>query len=110
MFRARSDTLDLNHKNKHKGKDTTCPACGLEEETLEHFLLHCTNYKQIRQDYSFLARPYKEDAQDIMANALLFKLDETFDTGTSYVEDRKQFVKRMWKMRSQILREATANA
>ena len=63
MIRARTNTLELNNKNKHKGKCTTCPACKSEEEDLEHFLLHCAPCSCIRQDYEFLTRPYKPGAR-----------------------------------------------
>ena len=104
MYRARTDTLDLNDKNKHKGKDTTCLACGLENESLEHFLLHCNHYEQIRRDYFFLFRPYREDTEWTMADILLFTLDHTNEMESSYLKDRKEFVKRMWKERSQLKR------
>ena len=104
MYRARTDTLDLNHKNKHKGKDTTCPACGLEDETLEHFLLQCNHYGEIRQGYFFLSRPYEEDTEWIMADILLFRLNERNEFENSDVEDRKQFIKRIWGARSELKR------
>ena len=57
LFKARTNTLNLNWRNRFKVNpdeiDTTCPMCGENEETLEHFLLRCPTNEDIRSKYSF---------------------------------------------------------
>ena len=40
LFRARTNTLGLNKKNRHQGGNVNCPFCGVEEDA-NHFILHC---------------------------------------------------------------------
>ena len=57
LFRARSNTLNLNWRNRFKinpnEMDTICPMCRETEETLEHFLLRCPMIESIRTKYNF---------------------------------------------------------
>lgn len=50
LIRCRSNTLKLNYSNRHTDRNTICITCEtIQEETLEHFLLHCETYKEIRK-------------------------------------------------------------
>ena len=65
MFRARTNTLGLNWRKRHfRGQSDQCPYC-LEKETLEHFLLDCNAYNDIRAQHLVLAKPYNGNADDI---------------------------------------------
>ena len=95
MFRARTDTLDLNWRRKNGlPRDRTCPNCN-HQETLKHFLLDCDAYDEIRAKYIFFARPYNEDADELMGNLLLLSNCEDEND----VSSRKQALLDMWKKR-----------
>ena len=57
LFKARTNTLNLNWRNRFKlnpdETDTTCPMCMENEETLEHFLLRCPINEDTRSKYNF---------------------------------------------------------
>ena len=103
MINARLNTLDLNWRNKHKNENTMCEMCGFEEENLEHFLLHCKQYTDIRQQYTFTQQPYVEDKEEHIAEILLLKEDHKGKT-----EEKKTYVKRIWKARQQKIRSVQA--
>ena len=51
-FKARSYTLGLQYEKRkweNDDSDCICPCCGLEDETLEHFLFKCNFYSSERQ-------------------------------------------------------------
>ena len=93
MIKARTDTIELNWRNRHKGKDIKC-VCGYEEETLEHFLLDCELYSEIRKRYNFMQQPYIENRKELLANILIFQIDNK-----SEIELRKNYVLNLWKTR-----------
>ena len=51
MLRARLNTLNLNWRKEHTGGHSNCPCCDSEIETLEHFLLFCASYSEVRQKF-----------------------------------------------------------
>ena len=73
LIKAPTDTLKLNWREKYKGKTTSC-FCGYEIETLEHFLLDCELYKEIRQKILLTQQPYRENTEDLIANILAFQI------------------------------------
>ena len=49
LFRGRTNTLRLNWRKEFLGGDTTCRVCNCGiVETLEHFLVSCRGYDQLR--------------------------------------------------------------
>ena len=95
MFRARTDTLELNWRNKNRVPSSqACPNCQ-QEETLKHFLLDCDAYNGIRAKYTFLSKPLNNDTDEIMGYLLLLKTYED-DNG---INSRKQALQEMWKKR-----------
>ena len=48
---ARSNILRLDWRNRFTGGQTTCRLCGIEEETLEHFITKCRELENIRNRY-----------------------------------------------------------
>ena len=95
MFRAGTNTLDINWRNKHfRGQTEKCPYCP-EQETLQHFLLDCNAYNEIRAQHPLLAKPYNVDTDEIIADFLLFKkFEKAGDVAT-----RKKILQNMWKKR-----------
>ena len=39
----RTNNLNLNDRRRFQNEDTSCIMCGAAEESLEHFLLHCSH-------------------------------------------------------------------
>ncbi len=70
--------------------------CEAETENLEHFLLDCSGYNEIRTLTTKLQQPYNDNRQDITGN-LLFKLDNKEE-----VDQTKEIIYRMWKRREKL--------
>ena len=101
MIKARTNCLELNWRKIYQMKDDTCPMCNRETETLEHFLLLCHSYDDLRAQHIFLQRPYNENTDDIISQFLLMQnVDE--------IERKKELLQKMWRRRGkqQKLREA----
>ena len=74
LFRARTNTLNLQWRKKITDEDTTCPLCKLEEETLD-FIIVCEKLNDTRNECLLLMRPKPEDSDQVMRNFLLFQKD-----------------------------------
>ena len=48
LFRARSNSLDLNDLYRHGGGDIRCELCGAEREDIDHFILYCPKLERFR--------------------------------------------------------------
>ena len=48
LFRARSNSLDLNDFRRHNGGETKCDLCGADREDLVHFTLVCPSLDKFR--------------------------------------------------------------
>ena len=47
FYKARTNTLQLNDRNRHTNKEIHCLVCGTDDkEDIYHFILHCTAYKE----------------------------------------------------------------
>ena len=93
LMRARTDTLDLNWRSKFKNLDTKC-MCGCVCETLEHFILHCELYKEVRMRYEILQQPYIENECEIMSDVLGFRTSDR-----KAINIRKDLISELWKTR-----------
>ncbi len=102
VFRARSNCLDLRDRKRYIGVDTKCIICEAETENLEHFLLDCSGYSEIRTSTNKLQQPYKENRNEIIGN-LLFELDNKEE-----VDQTKEMIYRMWKTRKKIEKNITS--
>ena len=49
MYRARTNCLKLNDRNRHQGGEVKCKLCGAEVENLEHFILECVELSEERK-------------------------------------------------------------
>ena len=98
MMRARSNTLKLGWREFGLGEVKICKMCGLEDETLKHFLILCPSLQEMRNKYIELQWPPISGRQSIMAEMLLLtRVDEKY-----YIEilwnlwnDRREILKRM---------------
>ena len=93
LIRARTDTLDLNWRGRFKNKETKC-VCGYISETLEHFILHCEVYKDVRMKFKILQRPYIENECELISDVLGFQKCSESD-----IELRKNLILELWKIR-----------
>ena len=72
LFKCRTNTLNLNDRNRFVGGSTECPGCKCSREDLLHFLLECPLYSNIRGEFTQLQQPYIEETDEILARLLLF--------------------------------------
>ena len=93
FIRARTDTLDLNWRERFKNKETKC-MCGHENETLKHFILDCEMYKDVRIRSMILQRPYIENENELISDVLGFQ-----ECSESEIEIRKNLILELWKVR-----------
>ena len=96
LFRARSNTLPLNDRNRHKNESMECKLCGNEREDLKHFLLDCRELENYRREVVQLQRPYQENSEEIIGRFLFNKVN---------VEETKEILYRMWRKREQTIKE-----
>ena len=88
MYKARTNNLNLNDRNRFEDKDTSCIMCGAAVEDLQHFLLHCPGYVSQRATVPTLQQPYPEDCCYIMG-LLLF----------THAQHSKHVIYQMWNAR-----------
>ena len=70
LFKAKTDTLPLNYKNRHTGGDINCVICGEPREGRNHFLLDCPEQSEIRSELKELQQPYEEDRKKVIGKLL----------------------------------------
>ena len=90
----------LYWRNRFVGKEEKCPCCDAEVETLEHFLLNCPAYQEIRNNSKLFEEEENIENVARLGNLLLFgKLNK------ESIITRKMFLKDIWKKRQRKLRE-----
>ena len=92
ILRGRTNSVTLNWRNRFQNKSEQCPCCEHEIETLEHFLLDCEEYREIRQTQTFFQNP--ENRNDTIKSILIFEA-----LPLKEIEDRKDFMVKIWKRR-----------
>ena len=75
MMKARSDTLKLAWREWVMESEKICKMCGLEVETLKHFLIECNELQSIRNNYIELQWPKIESAEENIKKMLLLSED-----------------------------------
>ena len=55
LYKARTNKLQLNDRNRHTNKEVHCLVCDTDDkEDIYHFMLHCTAYQEQRsQVYTY---------------------------------------------------------
>ncbi len=105
IVRGRTNSLNLNWRNRFQNKSEQCPCCDCETETLEHFILDCKEYSDIRQNHSTLTHNTEnQDRNNIIANILVFEKDLM----TEEIENRKEYMIKIWKRRQSKIEEEEA--
>ena len=87
LFKARSNCLKLNWRNRFLGGDIGCKLCGEREETLEHFLLECPGYREERMEFNMI---------DVEIKRMLGF--ESYEMGNT-----KRFLKKIWFKRKNFI-------
>ena len=66
LYKARTNTLQLNDRNRHIGKEIHCMMCAEPtiKEDINHFILHCTAYTEERRKIVELQQPYIESEEN----------------------------------------------
>ena len=100
LFRARTNTLDLQWRKKFIGEDTKCKLCQEEEETLEHFLLECKELNNKRNECLLLMRPYPENKEILIKKLLLFNWENEEE-----IFRNRKILHKLWKLREMKLKE-----
>ena len=98
LFRARTNTLELQWRKKFINESTICQLCKEEEETLEHFLLDCQNLNNVRKECILLMKPQHENRDTIVKYLLLFEIENEKD-----IAKYKKILLKMWRERKEIL-------
>ena len=89
FFRCRANIVTLEDRNRFKNNgDITCKECGAVKEDLEHFLLYCPLYQEIRKNNRLFDQPYNEN----WVGHLLFE-------NKGKREDIKKIIHQFWKRR-----------
>ena len=70
MTRARTNTLSLNWRNRYQGKSEACPYNDCDKETLEHFILECKGYENIRRKFNIPSSNENENKEELLAQIL----------------------------------------
>ena len=92
FYKARTNNLNLNDRNRHTNGNTNCLMCDNSMENLNHFLLWCrpTGYSEIRTKEPLLQQPYVQDEEYLMGQ-LLFEEDKR--------EKIKETIYKFWRER-----------
>ena len=65
LYKARTNTLQLNDSNRHTNKEIHCLVCDTDDKVdIYHFMLHCTAYQEQRSQSIHLQQPYLESDQN----------------------------------------------
>ena len=75
LYKARTNALQLNDRNRHINKEIHCLVCDTDdkEDILYHFMLHCTAYKEQSSQSIHLQQPYIESEQNTLGQFLFDK-------------------------------------
>ena len=94
LIRGRTNSLPLGWRKRFTNGVTQCPSCSCEVETLEHFLLECPEYLNIRSQTVFLQEIIGNSEEEKLKNILaLVELTE------NEIKVRKTYLVKIWKKR-----------
>ncbi len=65
LFKARTNNLRLNDRNRHTNGDTKCIFCDWISEDLSHSWLWCPGCEELRKNSLILQRPYIDQEESI---------------------------------------------
>ena len=100
FYRARTNNLSLNDRNRFKNANTKCIMCECEYEDLNHFILWCTGFLEERRKVLLLQQPYVEDEERLIGE-LLFEEKKR--------EKTKETIYKFWKIREKKRKDSNPN-
>ena len=101
LYKARSNTLQLENRKRFSGGDIACKLCGSEVEDLAHFVLECRLFNSERGNLEELQRPYIENQDELLGGFL-------FDKANIMI--KKKYIGKIWKKRKVKLEEIESGA
>ena len=93
LFRARSNTLDLNTDKRHRGESEMCDLCERGTEDLRHFMLECCRLED-KRDQQLMIKYWKADKEEMIGD-MIFNRKETERVG--------KMIEEMYKKRKRII-------
>ena len=88
IFRARSNTLELNDRNRFKNQNTMCELCEKEKEDLIHFIIDCKKLEHLRDED--IVKKYDDENKEQRVGKMLFENEDM---------EKKKMIEKMWKYR-----------
>ena len=82
--------MKLAWRNRYQHGEVDCKMCGAVVETLEHFILECSGYEDVRQEFGVREMEIKE----------LLGFEREGD-----IEKSKRFLKKIWLRREGRIRQ-----
>merc|ERR1712240_564026 len=93
LFRARSNTIDLNTDKRHRGESELCDLCERGTEDMKHFILECSRLED-KRDQQIKIKYWKTDKNEMILD-MLFDRKETERVG--------KMLERMYNKRKRII-------
>ena len=98
LFKSRTNILPLNDRNRHKLTENNliCQLCLDGIEDLEHFIILCPCYSQIRNKAIELQQPYLEH-KEVVIGIFLFEKQNIYR--------KKKVLQEMWRSRDKKIKQ-----
>ena len=93
LFRARSNTIDLNTDKRHRGESEICDLCERGTEDLRHFMLECCRLED-KRDQQLMTKYWKADKEEMIGD-MLFDRKETERVG--------KMIEEMYRKRKRVI-------
>ena len=106
LFRARSNTIDLNADKRHRGGSVLCDLCENGTEDMRHFILECIRLED-KRDQQIMTKFWRADKNDMLAE-MLFDRGETERMG-KMLENMYSKRKRIIASKKRTIRNRTQN-
>ena len=90
LFKMRSNTLNLNWRKRFQNEDTGCSLCRQGEESLEHFLITCREYGNIRNEFGVVGCTVER----LLGFEQISKRE---------IENYKSYIEKIWRKRKQMM-------
>lgn len=95
MFRARTNTLQLNWRNRFTGGDENCDLYKEGIETLEHFLIDCIDLQPVREKYI---------TREINIEKILLFIETDQSNQEHTIEKHTRYIEELWNTRNKKIR------
>ena len=100
-FRARTNCMLLNERNRFRNMEMKCELCGADREDLMHFILECQKLNEDRVKAIELQRPWQQN-YEVSVSLFLFRPED--------LDRNKRILYEMWNRRNRICKEVSGDA